>query len=660
MTPAQQFGPLRPTTARWLNRRIRLKVTHDGDAAERWSKVLAHTGPYTQFAYGCDHPSEWNRPDLQVCFVCSPQAGVFAIDVDDPDEYATTELARYVGREHALSERGSGFHILVDARGIPPELWPGQGEIRGANGLHAGDIKSNGFIPVPGSHHYSGELYKPVLHQGLSKVLDWSPEILAAIKAAQHAPSAEPSGGHSGRNSGGGHDDQVKDQVITWIRQAVNQGYDPASAAVKEAIYQAWRGIAIPRNPAWPFTRDDFERHYGDRARGALAKVLATPAPDLPAEVFEEMKATMTREHDPDPVVTGDVVHRPAATVAQQQPRTPVDCKSGRGPEVVRAVGAALNARVIPQTYVTGGRVVAVQPVSGSPDMDGSRPLPVAAGLVDAHALTALLAWSTFTFRWAKKNKDADWEQQEFSPEARFLTAALVLKFWPGLLPLNGIIGAPVLRPDGSLLQQPGYDPRTGLILAPRVNLDPIPVPPPPEAVAWARNLLFDQVLHNFPWVGQADKANYIAMLATQMLRRRLGGAPVPFFSITATDQSSGKTLLATIAGVLFGKASMTWTGDDEELRKALTSMLASQEGVITFDNVPEGTAIRSGVLSKLLTDRTWADRMLGGNVIGKFANDRLWCATGNNLRLAATWPPAPCWSASTRACRIPTGARGS
>ena len=115
---------------------------------------------------------------------------------------------------------------------------------------------------------------------------------------------------------------------------------------------------------------------------------------------------------------------------------------------------------------------------------------------------------------------------------------------------------------------------------------------------------------------------------------RRLGGAPVPFFPVTATDQASGKTLLAAICGALFGQAKIIWTDDEEELRKQLTTVMRSQEGVITFDNLPEGTVIRSGVLAKLLTDRTWGDRLLGGNVLAKFANDRLWCATGNNIRL--------------------------
>ena len=62
--------------------------------------------------------------------------------------------------------------------------------------------------------------------------------------------------------------------------------------------------------------------------------------------------------------------------------------------------------------------------------------------------------------------------------------------------------------------------------------------------------------------------------------------------------------------------------------------MLADPAGTIIFDNLAEGTVIDSPVLARLITDRTWADRLLGKNTTAAFANDRVWTATGNNLRL--------------------------
>ena len=313
-----------------------------------------------------------------------------------------------------------------------------------------------------------------------------------------------------------------------------------------------------------------------------------------------------------------------------------IDCGTGSGPESVRAVQKAVDKGKIPRTYQVAGRAVMLWE---SRNRETSvHPLPAEAVPVGPPELLNLLAHHTFTFRLQKVKNGSPFEV-EHSPQAAYLSAVLANRSWDGLRPLNGVIGAPVLRPDGTLLQEPGYDPATGLYLATRVQDVQVHDKPSERAVAWARQFLLNEVLGDFPWVGLADKANYLAMLVTQVLRYYLNGAPVPFFPVTAPAASSGKTLLVTICGVLFGQASVTWTGDDEELRKTLTSVMASQEGVITFDNVPEGTSIRSAVLSKLLTDRTWGDRMLGKNVLGQFANDRLWCATGNNLRLGGDMP---------------------
>jgi hypothetical protein len=85
---------------------------------------------------------------------------------------------------------------------------------------------------------------------------------------------------------------------------------------------------------------------------------------------------------------------------------------------------------------------------------------------------------------------------------------------------------------------------------------------------------------------------------------------------------------------MLYGQRVLTWTHNDEELRKAITSVLADPVGTVIFDNLAEGSVIDSPVLARLITDRTWADRLLGGNTTVSYANDRLWSATGNNLQL--------------------------
>jgi hypothetical protein len=130
---------------------------------------------------------------------------------------------------------------------VPPEDWPVQGPIAGA------DIKSKGFIPWPGSEHYSGERYELTgFGRGPAVVPAW-PELMAAILADRGAHHR--SGGPGG--NGGGHDGELAAEVLRMILR----GWD------KETCYQMWCTIATPHDLAWPYERADFERHHRGAAR---------------------------------------------------------------------------------------------------------------------------------------------------------------------------------------------------------------------------------------------------------------------------------------------------------------------------------------------------------------------------------------------------------
>ncbi|WP_205446870.1 hypothetical protein [Candidatus Frankia alpina] len=102
----------------------------------------------------------------------------------------------------------------------------------------------------------------------------------------------------------------------------------------------------------------------------------------------------------------------------------------------------------------------------------------------------------------------------------------------------------------------------------------------------------------------------------------------------TATTASSGKSLLADMVGSIYGKQQNPWPGAEEELRKAILGCLRRPEPLICWDNIAEGTQITSATLAGLITAAEWSDRVLGSSRNEKYANDRLWAVTGNNLRL--------------------------
>ncbi|MDI1466366.1 hypothetical protein QEZ54_35850 [Catellatospora sp. KI3] len=311
----------------------------------------------------------------------------------------------------------------------------------------------------------------------------------------------------------------------------------------------------------------------------------------------------------------------------------------GTGPESIRVIKTALGDGLLPDTYVSDGALVHMETVSGglpSVAADEDSPLPVSASPLNPAVLAGLLAEHAHVYR-TKTRKDEHGQlvtyEEETTPSREVLASALAGKTWPKLPPLRGIIGAPVLRRDGTLLQQPGYDPATGLYLASKVALPPVPEAPTPEQVAKARSFLLDRFLSDFPWAGPADRANYIALLATPILRH-FTRSLTPFALIDATMPSSGKTILTAGPGMLYGQRIIPWAYADEELRKSITAVLAEQVGVVIWDNLAEGTVIDSAILAQLVTTGVWSDRQLGASRTLATVNDRLWMATGNNLQV--------------------------
>lgn len=305
--------------------------------------------------------------------------------------------------------------------------------------------------------------------------------------------------------------------------------------------------------------------------------------------------------------------------------------------DTIRQVQDAINTGALPDTYVTNGELVELTRVSGDSSSAGlapaeQPPLPIIATAISPDGLAALLAHHTYTHR-VKKTRDGELYDDEFTPPARALASVLSRRYWPGVPALHGIVGSPVLRPDGTLLQQPGYDPTTGLYLAPTVSLPPIPDQPGEADVTAARDFLLGDFLGDFPWVDPSDRANYIGLLVAQILRPYLRTV-TPFGLISADNPSSGKTILSEGIGLLFGQRVRPWVRSENEQRKAITAVLDENAPTVVFDNIKEGEVINSPVLAMLITTPVWTDRILGTNKTFSAANDRLWLATGNNIRL--------------------------
>lgn len=291
--------------------------------------------------------------------------------------------------------------------------------------------------------------------------------------------------------------------------------------------------------------------------------------------------------------------------------------------EIVRIIDSGL----VPNIYVRDGQLVYIHPKTSA------RCSEVSVVPVTADLLNLLLAQHTRTFKWVSSGgKNPTPVRRACAPAITHLRAVTANTYWPNVRPLNGILGTPTLRPDGTLIQDCGYDAATGLYLAPAVQVKPVPEAISDEQVRASREFVFSKVFGEFCWTSAGDFANYLALLLSPMLRPYIK-TTTPFGMVTATTKGSGKTNLTDAIGLIYGQSSQVLPGRAEELQKKITSILVGNSApVVVFDNLKEGTSISSEILATLITKDAWDDRMLGASRNIEARNDRLWLASGNGL----------------------------
>ena len=216
------------------------------------------------------------------------------------------------------------------------------------------------------------------------------------------------------------------------------------------------------------------------------------------------------------------------------------------------------------------------------------------------------------------------------------------LRDFPSLV---GIVETPVLRPDGTILSESGYDLATELFLQPdpKLEIDTIPEHPSPEQVQSALSLL-EETIRDYPFVDEASKANSLGLLITPIVRPAINGN-VPLALVDAPKMGTAKTLLCKIVSIIAVGHIDTLTtapSNSEEWRKRITSILLRGTTIIIIDNV--GSRLDSGDLAAALTTPTWSDRRLGRNDMISVPQRSTWMANGNNLQLGGDLPRRCYW----------------
>jgi hypothetical protein len=229
------------------------------------------------------------------------------------------------------------------------------------------------------------------------------------------------------------------------------------------------------------------------------------------------------------------------------------------------------------------------------------------------------------------------WEDKKGNPtrpDIQLLRMMLVSDDHIARLPrLKQIARTPVFAAAGRLVQEPGYDAGSGIYLAPAAGLPGPRVSTEPSSaeVERARGLLLDDVLKDFPFTSQADRATAVALILLPFARDMIDGA-TPLHLIEAPTPGTGKSLmLEAITTIALGRGagSMTEADKEEETRKRITAKLLEEPTYVVFENLTR--MLRGGAIAQALTASTWEDRLLGVNKIVSLPVRCCWIAVANN-----------------------------
>ena len=197
--------------------------------------------------------------------------------------------------------------------------------------------------------------------------------------------------------------------------------------------------------------------------------------------------------------------------------------------------------------------------------------------------------------------------------------------------PIEAVIDAPTIRPDGSILDQRGYDAATRLYLSPGVAVEPIPDDPRPLARDAAARLL--DLVGDFPWLSPEHAGVWVAGLLALVGRPAIEG-PLPLWLISANTPGSGKDLLADVlsAIALGTPAPVTPVPPEEEFGKLLAPILMTGQRLVLLGNVSNGGEVGFPALDAALTSTIVQARILGASELFRARHQTLWIATGNNV----------------------------
>ena len=224
---------------------------------------------------------------------------------------------------------------------------------------------------------------------------------------------------------------------------------------------------------------------------------------------------------------------------------------------------------------------------------------------------------------WPPKDIAEVWIAREGAWRARAAAVAVV---------------APTLRPDGSIISEPGLDEATGIYLADNPLLrmpEGWDKPAPSRTDAETALALLDSLLDEFPFSAPMDRSIALAAILTPAVRGALEASPL--FVFDAPQPGSGKSYLVDVcAAVTTGGPPpvSTASAKEDETEKRLGALLLAGVPVAVLDNV--NGEIKGDFLCQSTERPAVSIRILGLSEQRVVDNRTCIFATGNNISVRA------------------------
>jgi putative DNA primase/helicase len=360
-------------------------------------------------------------------------------------------------------------------------------------------------------------------------------------------------------------------------------GRDHAQVVTKALWAAGCASVRILKLPNLPPKGDIVDWVKAGGTAEAFAALLDALAPDAPADPAPDDSATWNLDMGPEPPPGFDDPSYQAAVDADPQaPKPTIEVIAGKIAQTTTIAEQALIDSGIP-LYQRGQSLVrpAMQEVPASKGR-----LTIAAcfakltrpGAVDIMARAAI--WTKFdgrSKRWAKIDP----------PPA--IADVLLSRFGEWTFPtVKGVITTPTLRPDYSILSEPGYDKATRLYLMPDKTLvmPDIPEHPTKKQAAEAIELL-DALLVGFPFVSDVDRSVALSALITPVCRGAMAVSPLHAFR--ANTAGTGKSFIADVASAITSSRPcpvISAGRNMDEMDKRLVGLLLSGSPILSIDNV--------------------------------------------------------------------------